>query len=404
MERAVPRRDGGSVFKSTGATVLAKTPALVAKPESELKGPSKGPANSPDVAGRAHGASSSSRPGLRADGLVESHPSLPGVPSVLNDPLVEQISRHLEDSEGSRDESRGQQPKRRSSEPVSDDDDLEALLKGLDDEPSPAAPAATATPAVDSPPAGRQARGGPGLTREDSHKVAVAKEASESCTSCGKCFEAGQNIYESSLSGKRETLCSTCWAKVAPHCVVCGEVISGTMAKVGEDAYHQNCLKCTQCHKPIEGRLSKMECGLACGACADEIDREIQELQSLLAQHDETGAALLIGALKVRGINPPEMKPQDLGQCSACQRSFKAGQQIYESPEDKRTLCEACYLSAAPKCAACLMPVVGTVARVGESAYHPECLVCSGCRQKITGAFVKSDAGFLCSECRQSAT
>eukprot|EP00913_Durusdinium_trenchii_P017312 g16280.t1 len=74
------------------------------------------------------------------------------------------------------------------------------------------------------------------------------------------------------------------------------------------------------------------------------------------------------------------MKPQDLGQCSACQRSFKAGQQIYESPEDKRTLCEACYLSAAPKCAACLMPVVGTVARVGESAYHPECLVCSGCR------------------------
>eukprot|EP00913_Durusdinium_trenchii_P032148 g30105.t1 len=71
MERAVPRRDGGSVFKSTGATVLAKTPALVAKPESELKGPSKGPANSPDVAGRAHGASSSSRPGLRADGLVE---------------------------------------------------------------------------------------------------------------------------------------------------------------------------------------------------------------------------------------------------------------------------------------------------------------------------------------------
>ena len=33
----------------------------------------------------------------------------------------------------------------------------------------------------------------------------------------------------------------------------------------------------TQCHKPIEGRLSKMECGLACGACADEIDREIQE-------------------------------------------------------------------------------------------------------------------------------
>lgn len=60
------------------------------------------------------------QPAMHSSHTQESHPSLPGVPSVLNDPLVEQISRHLEDSEGSRDESRGQRPKRRSSEPVSD--------------------------------------------------------------------------------------------------------------------------------------------------------------------------------------------------------------------------------------------------------------------------------------------
>jgi len=134
----------------------------------------------------------------------------------------------------------------------------------------------------------------------------VAGSASESCTSCLKKFEAGQNIYESCLSGEKQILCGACWAKVAPHCVACGEEISGTMAKVGEDIYHQNCLKCTQCRKPIDGQLTKMDCGLVCGACSGEIEREIQELRSLLAQGDETGAALLIGGLKGRGINPPE--------------------------------------------------------------------------------------------------
>ena len=36
----------------------------------------------------------------------------------------------------------------------------------------------------------------------------------------------------------------------------------------------------SQCKKPIEGRLTRMDCGLACGACADEIEQEIQERPS----------------------------------------------------------------------------------------------------------------------------
>lgn len=66
-------------------------------------------------------------------------------------------------------------------------------------------------------------------------------------------IQAGQNIYESCLSGEKQILCGSltalhckhsdtgylngpklrqgaCWAKVAPHCVACGEEISGTMA------------------------------------------------------------------------------------------------------------------------------------------------------------------------------
>ena len=37
----------------------------------------------------------------------------------------------------------------------------------------------------------------------------------------------------------------------------------------------------TQCRKPIDGQLTKMDCGLVCGACSREIEREIQACQQL---------------------------------------------------------------------------------------------------------------------------
>ncbi|CAJ1329643.1 unnamed protein product [Effrenium voratum] len=112
---------------------------------------------------------------------------------------------------------------------------------------------------------------------------------------------------------------------------------------------------------------------------------------------DEAGAALIVGSLKARGIKPPDTT-NDLGQCSSCFCRFKVGQQVYESPDAK--VCESCFLQSAPKCGACGKPVIGTVARVGETAFHPDCLVCSGCGQKLTGAFAKTDSGFKCANCR----
>lgn len=389
MER---KRPAGSVLKSTGATVLSGPKTLAgdprgiareAAPTAEL---TKSTGKLPE--GRTR---SSSRQlvdlGLKAEDREKSSRAelnakdLPGVPSALNEPVVE----HLPHAEHPAAVPAAGPGRRKAMPETETEDDLDALLKGLDAPAVPAAPVAS-NPSLN-----------PSRVVETQKPTA---KTSESCTSCGKVFEAGQNIYESSLTGEKQILCGACWSKQAPHCVACGEEISGTMAKVGEDIYHQNCLKCTQCRKPIDGQLTKMDCGLVCGSCSQDIDREIQELRSLLAQGDETGAALIIGGLKGRGINPPEVSQSDLGHCSGCQRGFKAGQQVYESPDGK-TLCEACYWSSAPKCSACGTPVVGTVARVGESTFHPDCLVCSSCKQKLSGAFVKTDAGFLCSECRK---
>ena len=105
-----------------------------------------------------------------------------------------------------------------------------------------------------------------------------------------------------------------------------------------------------------------MECGLVCGACGAEIDREIQELREMLAQGDETGAALAIGALKARGLQPPEQS-SDMGSCGECQRKFKAGQQVYENPDTGKDLCHLASKLAASK----LTVGVGSLAAVEAS-------------------------------------
>ncbi|CAJ1429337.1 unnamed protein product [Effrenium voratum] len=177
----------------------------------------------------------------------------------------------------------------REKEQKEADEDLEALLKGLDDaslspRPSattaaPAAAAASAAPAAAAAAAPAPVpAASPCKPPTEAHSV-TAQGGPEYCTACKKQFEGGQSIYESRLSGEPQSLCKACWSQVAPHCAACRELVSGTMARVGEDTYHQQCLKCAFCKKAINGQLTKMDVGLACSSCSDEIDREFKGMQ-----------------------------------------------------------------------------------------------------------------------------
>ncbi|CAJ1329641.1 unnamed protein product, partial [Effrenium voratum] len=178
----------------------------------------------------------------------------------------------------------------REKEQKEADEDLEALLKGLDDDASlsprpsattaaPAAAAASAAPAAAAAAAPAPVpAASPCKPPTEAHSV-TAQGGPEYCTACKKQFEGGQSIYESRLSGEPQSLCKACWSQVAPHCAACGELVSGTMARVGEDTYHQQCLKCAFCKKAINGQLTKMDVGLACSSCSDEIDREFKGMQ-----------------------------------------------------------------------------------------------------------------------------
>ncbi|CAE7628771.1 limB [Symbiodinium sp. CCMP2592] len=297
-------------------------------------------------------------------------------------------------SESSR---RGRRPSKELQQAMSLDEELEALLKTV--EPTPLAtkeplplkePTSEPSKEPKEPPKSAKAAG----------TAQTGPDGQERCSVCGAQFQQGQSIYESTIAGLKQVLCSGCWSDVAPHCVACGKLISGPMAKVGDDAYHQQCLKCAICSKVIDGALSKLDCGICCGACTDEVDKDLRELRRLLSAGDFEGAALVEGSLKARGIKPPEQKSRDLGRCSSCQLPFKPGQQVYEKDGDSKMLCEACFLSAAPACAACGKPVVGMVAKVGDDSYHPECLICSSCGGQISGSFAKTDTGFMCTECQ----
>eukprot|EP00435_Cladocopium_sp_Y103_P050351 s378_g15.t1 len=195
MER---KRPAGSVLKSTGATVLSGPKTLAGDPRAP-----SAPALSAELTkstgklpeGRTR---SSSRQlvdlGLKADDRHENKSSraelnakdLPGVPSALNEPLVEHRAERPAAVPAAAVVPAGS---RKATADIETEDDLDALLKGLD-APSPVS--APRDPSLN-------------LTRAETH-AAVAK-TSESCTSCGKAFEAGQNIYESSLTGEKQILC-----------------------------------------------------------------------------------------------------------------------------------------------------------------------------------------------------
>ena len=189
---------------------------------------------------------------------------------------------------------RGRRPSREQQEKALDDE-LEALLKGVEE---PVPPASAVKEPVKEPP-----KEPPKEPATSATAVAQATEVpgQERCTVCGTQFQNGQSIYESSVAGQKQVLCSGCWSQVAPHCIACGKLISGPMAKVGDDVYHQECLKCAICSKTIDGALSKLDCGICCGACTDEVDKDLRELRKLWQAGDLEGAALLEGSLKAKG-------------------------------------------------------------------------------------------------------
>ncbi|CAE7306806.1 ctnA [Symbiodinium sp. KB8] len=254
---------------------------------------------------------------------------------------------------------RGRKPSKELQQAMSLDEELEALLKTVEE---PKIPSATKEPLPVKEPTSEPSKE-PAKSAKAAASAEKGPDGQERCSVCGAQFQQGQSIYESTIAGLKQVLCSGCWSDVAPHCVACGKLISGPMAKVGDDAYHQQCLKCAICSKVIDGALSKLDCGICCGACTEEVDKDLRELRRLYSAGDFEGAALVEGSLKARGIKPPELKSRDLGRCSSCQLPFKPGQQVYEKDGDSKMLCEACFLSAAPACAACGKPVVGMVAK-----------------------------------------
>ena len=301
------RERSGSVSRTPLEPTLEKPKAAAAVDSVPLSGldkrPSRGRSNSgsqPSTsgAGRAAAVSSVSKSTVSGTEVPASSPSFP--------------------SESGR---RARRPSREVQQAASLDDELEALLNAVEESDAASSGVGASKKDIAQEPRLPEAVE-PRESREPKEPSAAAAPAApaaqvpagqERCSVCGAEFKNGQSIYESTVAGQKQVLCSGCWSQVAPHCIACGKLISGPMAKVGDDAYHQECLKCTICSKVIDGALSKLDCGICCGGCTDEVDKDLRELRKLLQAGDLEGAALLEGSLKVRGeVNQME-------QCSESQ-------------------------------------------------------------------------------------
>ena len=351
------RQTNQSILKSTGATVLAPGPRTFGAPEQKPSAAAPAASGVEDVSvraasgkdakpeGRERSGSISRTPGgpkaagtesLPLSGLEDQRQGSSSVPQRRSQPVASALapeppaasaaaskrtseaparargskgSTELPGSSPSIVSESSRRPRKPSQElqakDASLDDELEALLKGVE-EPAPAASVAAGS----SDPATAKGKEPKQEPKEVLAAAPAAGQEKEKCTVCGTQFQNGQSIYESTVAGQKQVLCRGCWSQVAPHCVACGKLISGPMAKVGDDVYHQECLKCAICSKVIDGALSKLDCGICCGGCTDEVDKDLRELRKLLQAGDLEGAALLEGSLKVRtAVTTQRMPP-----------------------------------------------------------------------------------------------
>ncbi|CAE8635237.1 unnamed protein product [Polarella glacialis] len=273
-----PRVDGASGRRPSSE---AANPGRRPSPEAANPGgrPSRG-----GIVGIADDKSSLSKTRLMKAGDEEAKPSSGGK------------------REGRRRDRPGAEPEKPASDSLLDDLDdlLRSVQEGTDTEaadkqqakspggeslempaassrPSRAASgeAATTTPAASSRP-GRAASGKSAMPAEvavveTTRAVDAAEKVKpelECCSECKVTFKGGQQIYEST-GDPPKILCQTCWEEAAPICISCKKSVLGALARVGDDIYHHDCLKCEVCKKSISSLFSATPTGFACSECQE---------------------------------------------------------------------------------------------------------------------------------------
>lgn len=97
---------------------------------------------------------------------------------------------------------------------------------------------------------------------------------------CFKCFTCQKPLGEKFFTtGSEQPSCEECFQKLhCPKCGICNQPVSseGVVIKdKEEDVFHSDCLKCSKCFNPPEGKFFTMDEEIICEGC---IAKEVTKL------------------------------------------------------------------------------------------------------------------------------
>lgn len=108
------------------------------------------------------------------------------------------------------------------------------------------------------------------------------------CSKCQRIVSSSRvSEIHRSESGRTAFLCKDCLVPGPHRCAACNGRVSSPVARLGENAYHIGCLKCSLCSARIRGEASHTPpFGLICAKCGEGVTGQSEQLEKVIFDSD----------------------------------------------------------------------------------------------------------------------
>jgi len=135
-------------------------------------------------------------------------------------------------------------------------------------------------------------------------------------TECSKCLRFVQRFSEVHRSGSGRTaiICEDCLNTGPMRCASCGgKRVSSPFARLGNNLYHKDCLKCSLCSAWIRGEASHTPpFGLICAKCGEGVTGQSEQLEKVIFEGDDINSR----AVDATPSSTPTARDTELGEPS----------------------------------------------------------------------------------------
>jgi len=200
-------------------------------------------------------------------------------------------------------------------------------------------------------------------------------------------------------------MCENCYKeKTFPKCTSCGKMVDGESVVIKgseEKVFHKECVTCTKCSEPIEGKYFVEDGNMICHGC---LEKEYGGRNCDICKEDIVGECLVS---KGKNYHKTCVKCSiceenltgkffTLGEKFLCEKDYKetrkmcsdCGEQIsgpYYTLEDNAIVCAMDFKKRLGNCKKCGELVEGRIMKVSDMAYHPDCFCCVVCEKSVVG-------------------